>query len=410
MREKIICGLDVGSSKVCAVIAGHNPSEPELNIMGAGEQECPGLRHGVVVNIDNTCRAVSAAVEKAESAAQVKVKDVLVNVNGHHIEGHMQQGATKIPRSDREITEDDVERVINAARAVPLSSDKQIIHAIPLDYRVDSQGGVENPVGMEGSHLEVEVLLITGDSAPINNLDKCVTRAGFGIKNPTATILAPAQTVLAGEEKELGCAIVDIGAQTINIAIFVEGRISYIGQVDIGSDYITYDLAYGLRTSFSEAKRIKENCGSAVEDEVLEGDVQYVGVDGHTSRTAETRRINRIIRPRVDDIIEFISNEISKSGCKQLIPGGVILSGGGAQLRGMDRAVASKLEGFQVRTGRPRGLRGKAESVNAPKYATAVGLVEYAVNTNTGFAFQDMAASGRGGFWEKLKTWIEEMF
>jgi len=410
MREKIICGLDVGSSKVCAVIAGYDKNEGQVNIMGLGEESCSGLKHGVVVNIDNTCRAVSRAIEKAEKDAEVKVKDVIVNINGNHIEGHLQQGATKIPRTDREITQEDVERVISSARAVPLSSDKQIIHALPLDFKVDNQSGVEDPVGMEGNHLEVEVLLVTGESAPINNLDKCVTRAGFGIKNVVASILSPAQAVVAREEKELGCVLVDIGAQTINLAVFIEGKLNYIGEIDIGSDYITYDLAHGLRTSFSEAKRIKESFGCALSENTLEEDIKYVGVDGQSKNSVSSAEVNRIIEPRVEDIIDFIGDEIKKSGQKQMIPGGIILSGGGAELKGISEAINRRLGEHQVRLGRPRDIRGKSEAVNAPKYATAVGVIDYTFRGDRTSGIIESSVVGRGGFWEKLKEWFEEMF
>lgn len=408
MKEKILCGLDVGSSKVCAVIAGFNPTERKLNIMGVGEEDCNGLKHGVVVNIDNTNKAIVRAIEKAEKNAEVKVKDVFVNVNGHHIEGNMHQGATKIPHSDREITADDVDRVISSARAVPLSSDRQIIHAIPLDFKVDNQSGVEDPVGMEGNHLEVEVMLITGASAPINNLDKCITRAGFGIKMSISTVLAPAQSVVAKEEKELGCLIVDIGAQTINVGVFVEGALNYIGEIDIGADYITYDLAHGLRTSFKEAKRIKENYGCAMSGNALDMEVDYVGVDGQSKNIITLEEINKIIQPRVNDIIELISEEIIKSGQQQMIPGGIILSGGGAELKDIEDAIRNKLKDFQVRIGRPRNMGGKVEKINSPKYATAMGLMEYLVNADESFSGGEV---GQGkGFLERIKAWFEEMF
>lgn len=408
MREKILCGLDVGSSKICAVIAGFNISEQKLNVLGIGEEDCLGLKHGVVVNIENTNRAVVRAIERAEKDAQVKVKDVFVCINGHHIEGHKHQGATKIPHSDREITDEDVERVISSARAVPLSSDCQILHAIPLDFKVDNQGGVEDPVGMEGNHLEVEVMLITGDSAPINNLDKCITRAGLGIQRAISSVLAPAQAVVAKEEKELGCLLVDIGAQTINIAVFVEGALNYIGEIDIGSDYITYDLAHGLRTSFKEAKRIKEDFGYALCSEALDREVEYVGVDGQSKNVVAVEKINEIIEPRVNDIIDLIAEEIAKSGQQQMVPGGIILSGGGSELKGMEQAMKNKLENFQVRIGRPRDTSGKVEKVNSPKYATAVGLMEYAVKADESFGIGDML-QGKG-FWGKIRTWFEEMF
>ncbi|NLB34644.1 MAG: cell division protein FtsA [Elusimicrobia bacterium] len=410
MKDKYFCGLDVGTSKVCAVIAAFDPVDRQLNILGLGEAVCKGLRKGVVVNIDDTRQAVVEAIEKAEAIAEVKVKDVIINVNGYHIEGHLQQGDTRIPRSDREITEEDVERVINSARAVPLSSDRQIIHSIPLDFRVDNQSGVVNPVGMEGNHLEVEVLLVTGDSSLINNLDKCIARAGFGIQSKIATILAPAEAVLAPEEKALGCAIIDIGEETVNLAIFIEGQIKYIGHNPIGSNYITTDLAYGLRTSFAEAKRIKEDYGQADKKSALDGEIEYLGVDGQTKYSANSEKIYKIIKPRVNEIVDFIVGEIVKSGYKQLIPGGIILSGGGSQLKGICRTIEERAEGIQVRVGRPRDLKGESDLVSEPKYATAVGMIEYLLRTNASYSFQDLAAVGRGGFFEKLKKWIDEMF
>ncbi|MFW6134367.1 MAG: cell division protein FtsA [Elusimicrobiota bacterium] len=410
MKEKIYCGLDIGSSKISAVIGGVSEEDRKVNILGVGEAQNSGLKHGVVVNIDNTTRAICRAVENAEHDSEVKVKDVIVNVNGHYIEGHMHQGATKIPRSDREITPEDIDRVINSARAVPLSSDKQIIHAIPLDFKVDNQNGVEDPVGMEGNHLEVDVLLITGDRAPINNLDKCIIRAGLGVNRIVSTILAPAQTVVADEEKELGCVLVDIGAQTINMAIFVEGKISFIGEIDIGADFITYDLAHGLRTSFSEAKRIKETYGCAVNEESLDMEIEYVGVDGQSENVTTIEKVNKIIEPRVEDIVEFIGEEISKSGHKQMVPGGIILSGGGAQLKGIEHAIKKNLINYEVRVGRPRNLKGKVDKVNAPRFSTCVGLIEYIVKTDGITGLRNNATAGKEGFWEKLKVWFDEIF
>ena len=410
VKEKIICGLDVGSGNVCAVIAGFNPQDSNINIMGVGVEDCSGLKHGVVVNIENTSRAIALSIEKAEKEAEVKVKDVLVNINGNHIEGHIQHGATKISRADREITEEDVERVISSARAVPLPSNKQIIHAIPLDFKVDNQDGVEDPIGMEGNHLEVEIMLITGDIAPINNLDKCIVRAGFGVKKVIVTQLASAEAVVAREEKELGCVLVDIGAQVVNIAIFIEGKINRISEMNLGSDYITYDLAHGLRTSFAEAKRIKESCGSAEAKSLLDTEIKYVGVDGQTKNMTTAGEVNRIICPRLEDIIDIVGEEIAKSQQKHLIPGGIILAGGGSELRGIAETIKSRLGDYSVRLGRPRGIVGKADSVNYARFATAVGLIAYAVRSDKLNAFRDSSVVGRGGFWERIKNWFEDIF
>ncbi len=411
MREKIICGLDIGSSKVCAVIAGYESQDSKIEILGVGEESCSGLKYGVVVNIDNTYRAISKAVEAAEKEADTKVKDVVANLNGSHISGHMHQGATKIPRSEREITQEDVERVISSARTtVPLSSDMHIIHAIPLDFIVDKQGGVENPIGMEGNHLEVKVMLITGSTASKNNLEKCITKAGLGIRETVSTVLAPTEIVVAKEEKDLGSILVDIGAQTTNIALFVEGALNHIGELDIGSDFITRDLAHGLKTSFSEAKRIKESVGSVLGEEMPDKRIEYLGVDGQTKKTASLKTINKIIEPRVEDIIDYIHQELTETGKQYMVPGGIILSGGGAQLKGVDKAIEQKLENFPVRRGRPRNIKGKVEKVNAPKYATAVGLIKYVLKSDNLHGYANTAFSGTEGFWQKIIDWLEELF
>ncbi len=405
MKEKIICGLDLGSSKACAVIAAHTPGERVLNILGAGVVPCSGLKHGVVVNVDNTYRAITSALERAEEEAEVKVKSVVVNINGNHIDGHIHQGSER-PRAGREITPEDVERAINSAQAVSLASDRQIIHSIPLDFKIDNRTGVENPVGMEAHHLQATIMLIAGDSAPVNNLKNCITRSGLGIAGAIATILCPAESVVAKEEKELGCVLADIGAQTINIAVFAEGSLNYIGQIDIGSDYITYDLAHGLRTSLQEAKRIKEKFGSAYPDNTLTEDIEYTGVDGQSRNTATTRQINRIIQPRVEEIVEYISDEIKKSERSTLIPGGLILSGGGAELRGMKEMFSGKLPDFPVRLGRPRGIKGKTEMVNSSDFATAIGLIEYALKDEKTTAVH----TAKSSMWSRIKMWFEELF
>ncbi len=405
MKEKILCGLDLGSGKVCAVIASQQPGEDTLNILGAGISPCSGLKHGVVVNVDNTYRSITSAVEQAEEEAEVKVKNVIVNINGNHIEGHIHKGSER-PRSGREITPEDVGRAINSAQAISLSSDRQIIHSIPLDFKIDNRSGVEDPIGMEAHHLQATIMLITGDRAPINNLKNCISRSGLGVAETVATVLGPSSSVVAKEEKELGCALVDIGAQTVNVAVFAEGTLDYMGEIDIGADYITLDLAHGLRTSFQEAKRIKENFGSAFPDNSLEEEIEYTGVDGQSRKTAGIRQINRIIQPRTDEIIDYISDEIDKSGKMRLMPGGIILSGGGAELKGMKDAVSRKLPDLPVRLGRPRAVSGKAEMVNSSKFATTVGLIEYALEKDRG----STPMASRGGFWLKVKNWFEELF
>ncbi|MGM0567740.1 MAG: cell division protein FtsA [Elusimicrobiota bacterium] len=406
MKEKILCGLDLGSSKVCAVIAGYLPGKDSINIMGVGVSDCDGLKHGVVVNVESTYRAISSAIDFAEEEAEVKVKNVIVNINGNHIEGYIHKGSER-PRSGREITIEDVQRAVNSAQAISLSSDRQIIHSIPLDFKIDNRPGVKDPVGMEAHHLQATIMLITGDNAPINNLKNCVARNGLGVTETVASVLGPALSVVACEEKELGCVLVDIGAQTVNVAVFSEGCLDYIGEIDIGADYITYDMAHGLRTSFKEAKRIKEKFGSAYSENTFDDEIEYTAVDGQSRKKAKTSRINEIIEPRVDEIIDYISEEIKKSGKGRFVPGGIIISGGGAELKGMEEALSKKIPDLPVRLGRPRSITGKAELVNCSAFATPVGLIEYALEKEIDLT--PSAAGGRG-FWMKLKNWFEELF
>ncbi|MDA3792622.1 MAG: cell division protein FtsA [Elusimicrobia bacterium] len=412
MREKILCGLDIGSGSVSAIIAGCDFSEDNLNvnIMGKGEAHCNGLKNGVVVNIKNTYSSICKAVEKAEEEAEVKVKDIIVNINGNHIKGRMHQGSTKIARTENEITEEDVERVINSARTtVPLSSDRNIIHAIPMDFKVDSNSGVQDPVGMDGNHLEVEVMLITGLTAPENNLNKCITRAGLGVEAIIANPLPPAVAVVAEEEKKLGCIMVDIGEETVNIAIFIGGKLNYISEIDTGSAYITHDLAYGLKTSFSEAKRIKEEFGHASQGSSLDREIEYIGVDGHTKRKALNKNIDDIIASRTEEIVEEIASDIERSGKEQYTPGGIILTGGGAKLKGLDEVINRRLSNLQVRIGRPREINGKVDEVNFPEYSMAVGLINYYRRQNSTNGAEGGYRVNKEGIWIRIKRWLEDM-
>ncbi len=413
MREKILCGLDVGTSKVRAIIAGceFNEEKMRLNIMGKGEAPCNGLKNGIVVNIKNTYSAISKAVQEAETEAEVKVKDIIVNINGKYIQGRMHQGSTKIARTENEITEEDVERVINAARTtVPLSSDRNIIHAIPLDFKVDSNSGVQNPVGMDGNHLEVEVMLITGAIAPENNLNKCITRAGLGVEAIIANPLPPAVAVVADEEKKLGCIMVDIGDETVNIAVFVSGNLNYISEIDTGSAYITHDLAYGLKTSFAEAKRIKEEFGHAAPGSSLDKEIKYIGVDGYTKRKALNKNVDDMIASRVEEIVENIASDIERSGKEQYTPSGIILTGGGSKLKGLDEELNRRLKNLQVRIGRPRNIKGKVEEVNSPEYSMVIGLMQYYYRQNSTYGSKGGYRANKESIWNRILAWLEDMF
>jgi cell division protein FtsA len=279
-----------------------------------------------------------------------------------------------------------------------------------MDFKVDSNSGVEDPVGMDGNHLEVEVMLITGATAPENNLNKCITRAGLGVEAIIANPLPPAEAVVAREEKKLGCIMVDIGDETVNIAVFVGGKLNYISEIDTGSAYITHDLAYGLKTSFPEAKRIKEEFGHATTGNSLDREIDYIGVDGHTKRKALNQNVDDIIASRAEDIVEEIASDIERSGKEPYTPGGIILTGGGSRLKGLDEVLSRRLKNLQVRIGRPRDIQGKAEEVNSSQYSMVIGLLQYYLHQNRSYGAEGSFRTSKDGMWSRIINWLEEMF
>ncbi|HLJ57848.1 MAG TPA: cell division protein FtsA [Chthonomonadaceae bacterium] len=375
-KSEIVTGLDIGTTKVCALIAEVSESgEPTL--IGAGSSVSRGLRRGVVVDIESTTRAIEEAVTKAATQANREVDSVYVGVTGDHIASLNSSGIVPITRPDREITREDVERVNEQARVIVLPPDRQILHAIPRAYSVDGQGGVRQPVGMSGTRLEVQTHIVHGAVTFLQNVEKCVVKAGLEVADAVLEPIASGEAVLLPTERELGVCLVDIGGGTSDIAVFYGGEIYYSAVVPVGGNHITNDIAEGLKVGQPEAERLKVQHGSALTDMVQEDEVISVHQVGRDeARKLRRRAMAQIIEPRMQELFELVRHELSEGDCLNRIPFGLVISGGGSQLRNVVE-VAQQVMGLPCRIGRPSGIAGLSDALTHPMYATAVGLVLY---------------------------------
>jgi len=416
-KTDIIAGLDIGSAQVACVIGRRDPQTSQIEILSGARSAClGGLKGGVVININETARAITRICEEAEDAAKEMVKDVSIAVRGNHLQTFNNHGALNIARTDKEITADDVDKAIESAQAVHLSADREIIHTIPQGFTLDRQQGVPNPVGMEGSLLEVDVHIVTASRSHLSNIFKAINMAGFSVTEPIYGLLAAGEVVVTQEERDLGCILIDIGGQTTDVAVYFDGSVHFTEKLPIGADAITRDLAYGLRTSLSQAQQIKENYGVALSSllEQNEGEVNFTAMDGRTFRKVNRRLLIDIIEPRVEEIFTLISEKLQDSGyADRVVPGGAVLSGGGSLLKGIEQA-SEKILQLSSRVGLPQGVVGKSEIVGHPSFATAVGLLAFPYRGDGQWASPASAARRRarsgGSVVQRVREWVEETF
>lgn len=376
LQENIIVGLDLGTTKICALIA-EVQAGGLVHILGVGVKPSKGLRKGVVVNIENTIESVKAAVAEAERMAGVHVGSVFAGIAGGHIKGLNSHGVIAVSRKDKEISQEDVDRVIDAAKAIALPLDREVIHVIPQEFIVDSQDGIKEPVGMSGVRLEAEVHIVTGAVTSVQNIIKSVERAGYAVEDIVLQPLASAEAVLTPDERELGVILVDIGGGTTDIAIFIEGSLWHSSVIAIGGNQLTADVAIGLRTPNHEAEEIKRKYGCALVSQVDEGqEIMVPGVGGRPQRSLLRRELAEIIQPRMEEIFELVDMEIKKNGFEEKAAAGVVLTGGASLLAGTE-ALAEEILKVPVRVGVPKNITGLIDSVTAPQFATAVGLVHF---------------------------------
>ncbi len=412
MKQDLVAGLDMGSGRVTCLIGVSDSATGGIKVLGGSSVACRGLKGGVVIDIIDAASAVTRAVEDAEAAAQATVSQVWLGVRGHHLQSFNNRGAYNIARTDREITADDVSAVVSSARAIPLSSDREILHVVPQGFALDRQRGVPHPVGMEASLLEVDVHLVTSSSAHLNNIMKTVARAGFEVIEPVYGLLAAGELLVTQEEKELGCVLVDLGGQSISLGVYCEGAIKYSKEIAFGSDFITRDLAVGLKTSIATAERIKVEHGIA-HPSLLNGDadIECHGIDGRTPLRVKTSTMMGIILPRVEEIFSAVASDLQDSSYADVVaPGGAILTGGGSLMRGTIDA-AQVVMGVPVRRGVPHpDAVQAAEAWLSPAYSTALGLLQYSTAPRWGGVDTRSVMRKRPLWMRKITGMIEELF
>jgi cell division protein FtsA len=369
--SEIVVGLDIGTTKVSAVVG--EVDEDGITILGVGNAPCRGLRKGVVSNIDWTTRLIAEAVEAAQTMAGVETRTVYAGISGSHIRSQSSDGVAAI--SGREVTGPDVDRVLEGARAIPIDADRQILHALPHEFIVDNQDGIRDPVGMSGVRLGVRVNLITAASSPIQNVVRCAERCGLTVADVVLQPLASADAVLSEDEKEIGVAVIDIGGGTTDVLLYVDGGVGHVSVIPVGGNNVTADIAAGLRTPMGEAERLKRNVGCALGRMVAEEEeIEVPGVGGHPSRTVPRRLLSDIIEPRVEEIFAVIRSRIDDTGLLAQLSAGAVLTGGAVLMEGVTE-FAEEILGMPVRIGVPVGVRGITQLVAGPQYATGVGLV-----------------------------------
>ncbi|MFW5693632.1 MAG: cell division protein FtsA [Alkalispirochaeta sp.] len=405
--DDMIVGLDIGTSQITAAIAEYDDNG-ELEIIGIGTAPSSGLRRGVVINIEATLRSVVDAIESAEQMAGREVKRVVSGIAGSHIEGLNSRGVVAVTGKGREITSGDVDRVIEAAKAVSIPMDREILHVIPRDYVIDEQSGIKNPLDMIGVRLEVEVHMITGSVTAAQNLVKCVNRAGFEIQQVVFSSLAAAEAVLSQDEKELGVIVVDIGGGTTNVLVYRDGAPYHSFVLPVGGAQVTGDLSIMLKTSTESAEMIKREAGCAYEPLVEEGEPVIVpGVGGRPPIQASREQVCQVIQPRMTEIFRMVRERLDKQRLLDRIAGGLVLTGGGANLPGVVE-LGQDIFNLGGRVGQPSRYGGLGDKYQSPEFATAVGLVLF--THRLGRLRAPTKQVRTGGMIHGLRRWMKHFF
>ncbi len=407
-RERYVVGLDVGTSKVAAIV-GEMMEDGTVDIIGIGLADSKGIRRGVVNNVDTAAETIKKALDEAELTAGVEIDTVYLALSGAHVKAFNSRGVVAVAGRNREITREDVKRAIDAARAVALPSGREILHVLPQDFVIDDQDGIAVPVGMTGSRLEVNVHVVTGSSSSMQNMVACVNRAGVEVAETVLEQLAASESVLSQDEKELGVCLVDIGGGTTDFAVFERGSLWHTGVLAVGGDHFTNDIAVGLRMPIPEAEKLKRRSGCALSSMVAEDDTMEVAsMAGRRSRVMPRRVLSEILQPRAEEVCHLLWDEIRKAGFERSLNSGIVLTGGGAMLDGMAE-IAEQIFDLPVRRASPDGIGGLADHVQSPAFATSVGLVMYA-HRNSQLEPARVGAGAIGRLTGRLRTLFKDFF
>lgn len=408
-KDEIIVGLDIGTSKVCCIVG--EATDSGVDVIGIGTADSLGLRKGVVVNIDKTVDAIRKAVAEAELMAGCDISTVYAGMAASHIKGFNSRGIVAI--KDQEVTHQDLGRVLDAAKAVPMPLDREIVHILPQEYVIDECDGVKEPVGMSGVRLEAKVHIVTAAKASLENIVRCANRTDLYVSQVVLEQFASANSCLFEDEKELGVAMVDIGGGTTDISIFFNGSIVHTSVLPVGGDHVTNDIAVGLRTPRAEAERIKQRYGCALTSIIGDDEtIEVPSVGGRDPQTRSRQLLCEIIEPRIEEMYNLIHNEIQKSGFGDLLASGVVVTGGASVMEGMVE-LGEEVMGLPVRLGQPCRVGGLADVVRSPKYSTAVGLVLFGAEQEVSrvqVRRDSNSASRFGSIGDRIGDWFREIF
>ncbi len=406
-EKNLVVGLDIGTSKVVAIV-GEVKADGGVEVVGIGSHPSRGLKRGVVVNIESTVQSIQRAVEEAELMAGCEIHSVHTGIAGSHIRSLNSHGIVAI--KDREVTQGDVDRVLDAARAVAIPADQKILHILPQEFIIDNQEGIQEPVGMSGVRLEVRVHLVTGAVSAAQNIVKCVRRCGLEVDDLVLEQLSSGNAVLSDDEKDLGVCLVDMGGGTTDIAVFTEGSIRHTAVIPIAGDQVTNDIAVALRTPTQHAEEIKVKYACALtqlarSDETIE--VPSIG--DRPSRRLSRQTLAEVVEPRYEELLTLVQAELRRSGFEDLIPAGIVLTGGSARMEGVIE-LAEEVFHMPVRLGIPQYVSGLADVVRNPIYATGVGLLLYAGSTRPPRRAELSDAKGGKSVWQRMRSWFQGNF
>ncbi|AGM41455.1 cell division protein FtsA [Spiribacter salinus M19-40] len=407
-ERNLLVGLDIGTSKVVAIV-GEMQSDGDVEVIGIGSHPSRGLKKGVVVNIESTVQSIQRAVEEAELMAGCEIHSVYVGIAGSHVRSLNSHGIVAI--KEKEVTQGDIERVLDAARAVAIPADQEILHTLPQEYIIDSQEGVREPIGMSGVRLEAKVHMVTGAVSAAQNIVKCIRRCGLEVDDVILEQLASSYAVLTDDEKELGVCLVDIGGGTTDLAVFTDGAIRHTAVIPIAGDQVTNDIAVALRTPTQHAEEIKMRYACALSQLAsTEETIEVPSVGDRSPRRLARQTLAEVVEPRYEELMTLVQAELRRSGFEDLIAAGVVLTGGSAKMEG---AVDLAEEVFHspVRLGMPQHMTGLTDVVRNPIYATGVGLL-HCGHLHRGERHPDFSSNSRGfaSVWSRMKDWFKGNF